>query len=164
MVLWFFGQSAAGKATLVRKIEKEKPAQLLRLLQIEGYILRVCGTGFKRPGTRQELVSDICAHVKDGPNVALLVKGQEEDLGNGRPQDARRRLPTLIHRIVFVRSDPNEVFRRWQKQPGREHWTREGAFRELKHQLDFVGVLRKDFNTICVDANDLNCKIMDWPG
>ena len=164
LVLWFFGQSAAGKETLVRKIEKERPAELLGWLDLDGYIVRVCDTGFVRPGTRQGLVDDICVQLGNARNTALLVKGQDEDLRNNRPQDARNRLPKLVHRIVFVRSDPNEVFRRWQKQTGREHWTREGAFDELNRQLDLVGKLRTDFVPICVDATDLNYKIIDWPG
>ena len=151
-LVWFFGQSAAGKARLIRKVEGEKSAELLKLLRVEEHTLLVCEVGFKRPGTRQELVNDICAQLKDTSNVALLVKGQTDDLLCGRPEEVKRRLPMLVHRIVFISCHPDEVYRRWQRQPGRETLPREGAPRELKNQLDLVSRLANEFEITCIEA------------
>lgn len=162
LILWFFGQSAAGKAQLIRTIKKEHPEELLRWLGLGGYYLRVCEPSFCRPGKRQGLVKNISNLIQDTANQALLVKGQLDDLECGRPEEVRRTVPELEHRIVFVWCDLNELRRRWREERQWSHCPPGGFAEALKTQVASLREMEKDFGITCIDATK-EYRVKTWP-
>lgn len=161
-VLWFFGPSRAGKGTLILNIlniKDDMPEKLLKWLRIDDYSLRVSHMGFCKPGARRGLVDEVCDQMKDASNVALLVKGQLQDLDDNRPQQVREKLRELEHRIVFVWCDLDGLRGRWLHDGLAE--PKEGLRQGVRNQLDLVRRLEKDFEITCIDATTKEYQIRE---
>src|SRR5437773_835888 len=80
-IVWFFGPSAAGKATLIRHLLGHRPPGLLMNLRLSGYELKPCHESLSCKGPdRTALVDLIPKLVADAANLAIFIKGQTVDL------------------------------------------------------------------------------------
>ncbi len=173
-IVWFFGQSAAGKCTLIRNIVSPTVSrQLLEATGVDGLPLEVCeescdpklNDNWRR---RQEIVPQaILDRLKSPRRAALLIKGQGTDI-EAKPDAVFRVLtgatPSCLHRIVFVWCDPNEIFRRWKRRSPYYRRQRESVCRrELEWELEKVNSLRREFPVVCIDASNTEYRIRDWP-
>ncbi len=164
-IIWFFGQSAAGKETLIRKLVAGEPKKLIEELELDYYGIKPCEESLSRKDkARRGLVNLITQEAQGlSDKIALLMKGQTVDLY----PDARRvhkvkdSLPSLRHRDVFVWCEVNEVHRRLKirKWP----WSINNCERELQIQLSLIKQLQPNLETICVDATSNDYGRMDLP-
>jgi len=164
-IVWFFGPSAAGKATLIRKLADERPQSLLSQLRSVGLDIKVCEPSMqKRCGP--PLVQVVPGLVQDDSLLVLLIKGQtQEDPCADQPRLLKQALPRLDHRIIFVCCELKEVVRRAQecRKGTAAPQSDDHCKAELETQLAKVGKLQSDLEIICVNATTHDYLVRPWP-
>jgi len=138
-IVWFFGQSGAGKKTFIEALGRDVGLYDLVAVAPPIRIIRESIEWVESPEMpekRKRLLDIIEAAVKAEPGTSIVVKGQDPDLINELPLHICDRLPANRHRIVFVTSKGDEVYRRWQLR----RWPHERAAvdRELKGQMEHM--------------------------
>jgi len=182
LILWFFGQSGAGKATLMRQLrDGNVPPRLTGDLSAHARRVEVCGVSCDTEMNndwrqRERHLPQLVRRQAEGlpGTAALMIKGQNTDLyphrwSSGVFRAVTRTTPSCVHRIVFVWCEPGEVYRRWQQRgqkKGGDYWrdqSMSSCRQELEDQLKWIGSLRSKFRVVCVDATHADYKVRDWP-
>src|SRR5579872_3556225 len=109
-IIWFFGPSAAGKDTLMRRVEQRVDGDLRTALHITGSV-DVCVPSLDTEGDR----SDLASLIVEGTNRSevQVVKGQTSDIEKHQtPSRLIAALPDCIQSLVFVWASPATLAQR----------------------------------------------------
>ncbi|MGO8877210.1 MAG: hypothetical protein ACLQNG_15780 [Acidimicrobiales bacterium] len=125
-LVWFFGPSCAGKATLIREVAADVTHPLSRHLALEAPV-ETCAASLDTGG-RSVLDQTIRDQLR--PGLTMLIKGQSSDIWT-----PERRVPLQLagdllgsrHDVVVVWADPAELDRRAlvradERPREREYW------------------------------------------
>ncbi len=110
-LVWFFGPSCAGKATLIREVAADLTHPLSTHLALEAPI-KVCAVSLDVDG-RSVLGQTIRDQLR--PGLTLLIKGQSSDISSPErrvPLRLAADLPGSQHDVLVVWADPAELDRR----------------------------------------------------
>lgn len=168
-LIWFFGPSKAGKATLIRAVADGRGHALRTHLKV-GAEVEVCTQSLKS-GPRDRLADVIADVERDRPGLTQLIKGQSIDIWDWEPRlntpgDAR--LQDCCQEVVFVWAHPNELNRRCVQRAEHakrandleewEYWssqTEETCRQELNHQLRWVSSLKLPISWVKNDGSQV---------
>jgi hypothetical protein len=105
-LIWFFGPSAAGKETLVRRVARNAHDPLRQHLALAGRV-EVCAESLDKEVARWRL-AEVLTRCPLSDGETLLVKGQSADIWDDRepslriPEQLAAALPTCTQKVVFV--------------------------------------------------------------
>lgn len=146
-LVWFFGPSCAGKATLIREVAVDLDHPLSTHLLLESPV-EICAASLEVEG-RPFLGQTIRDQLR--PGFTLLVKGQSSDIKTPQRQVPRQlavELPGSRHDVVVVWADPTELDRRAllraEERPAeRDYWLRHhgNSALELTWQIGWTTAL-----------------------
>lgn len=109
-VLWFFGPSAAGKRTLLRRVESGDE-ELVAALEIAGPTEPCLASLAGSEADRSTLGAAIAELAR--PGVTVLVKGQTHDLDwRNLPEQVGQSVPGCRQDVLFVWADPTVLAQR----------------------------------------------------
>ena len=124
-VVWVFGASAAGKATFINYVLQNRPQELITRMGWQGssvaaepYSLSLIGAvSYHDDKTRKR--SKILSSVKSllESSDVILIKGQQVDIDNGRPQRLRSECPECEHSIIYLDAGATQTLRRMKRKP-----------------------------------------------
>lgn len=166
-LVWFFGPSCAGKATSIEKIVNGDYGLYMQTLGLYPPCKAIkCEESLDKLKPRSELSSIILNKYNTLNTDGLLIKGQTEDLNISIPQDLRRQLTKLEHKIVFLWAEPKELNRRrLETRSGYpwDSWSIDTHIDELKIQVEKVSKLAEEnFPVIWIDNTDNQPKELDY--
>jgi hypothetical protein len=124
-IVWVFGASAAGKATFINYVTNDKPLDLLSMMgwqdktiSAEPYSLSLVGqTSYHDSNTRKRFKIIPSVISKLSLNDVVLIKGQQVDLDNRRPQKLKSRLADCRHSVLYLDAGVDETGRRMRLKP-----------------------------------------------
>ncbi|OYV63594.1 MAG: hypothetical protein B7X03_01080 [Parcubacteria group bacterium 21-58-10] len=173
-IVWVYGGSAAGKETFIKFISEQHPQKLLESLRWGNKQIVPCTEsmewvaqyeGDPKGPLRAEIPNVVVGLNSQNTNVVILVKGQDLDLEADRPRKLKTLLPEDRHRIIYIDTNIDEVFKRLQRKPWWEDsFTKEEAQQWLDHQHELLRGLRDEFEITAVDGSTKGAyKIVDQP-
>lgn len=162
-VVWFYGGSAAGKETFIRKIINEKPDSLLKQFGWQGKKVVASQTSLNVIGPiENNRVTERRKKIEEETvkltlvNDVVLIKGQYVDYMAGRQTKLKDLLPDCKHRIIVIKvptSDRAErlVKKSWWKESDNPIKWAKGEQRIVE---DMLKDLSRTFPVINIDGSN----------
>ena len=141
-VVWVFGVSASGKATLINSLVSNKLAKLIKRFGWQNKKIIACDEsleliGGELDGLRKKIL-DTTPKLLDKSDI-VLIKWQTVDSIANRPQRLKKLLPEARHWIIELRVGIDELVGRL---PKKELWTNYGREKDL-YDVEFKVVSEK---------------------
>jgi len=172
-IVWVFGSSGSGKATFLKYLCDKHPKDLIELLgwtdkkiipclESLRFIAQYSGDPL---GTRREELMTVIPKLATTDDAVIIIKGQDLDLKRNRLLRLKKLLPYHKHRIIFLHTSIQELYKRWKSKPWWHPEDTEETVKEwLKPQITTLLALNMEFEITALDSSYLNyyCKI-DFP-
>jgi hypothetical protein len=162
LIVWIFGASASGKETFIKKIHQGKLKSITRALGWNNKKIVFSNKSIDYVSKnekdnlgpkREEIVKEVLDLSKEN-NSLVLIKGQDLDLENKRPERLKKLLPSNKHLIVYLHSDSETLYGRVKKKSWwKKEWDKEGYLKWAKYQVNLLSKL-KGFEIISLDSGD----------
>lgn len=164
-IVWVYGNSGAGKETFVKTISEKKPVDVLERFGWAGKEIIPCKESVdwvvqaEDDGNKERRMNlpAIIGKLADKPNSVILIKGQDLDFNDHRPETVKIALPLCKHKIIFMNTDLEENYERLQKKRWwKNEWTLTTIKEWAQNQIEKLKKLQREFEIVTVNGNSKN--------
>lgn len=163
-IVWFFGASRAGKATMIKKIDNnEISINILQKIGIDHPVF-ICENSLKIKdgGDSKRREPEMCEWIAELVNKGaetILIKGQTVDLRNNVVRKIRDSFPNYKHEVLFVFCDPDEVYKRIESENIKvikDNSVKKRIEEVFVHQLPEIEKIENEFKITYIESPKYN--------
>ncbi len=142
-VVWVFGSSGAGKETFITHVVDEQPEDLVadlgwrdKAIAAEPNSMLFVGKialHDERTRQRRRIIPSVLGLLS--ASEVVLVKGQQVDVENRRPQRLMKMAPSAHHRIIYLDPGIEEHVERMKRKPWWSDEVSHGDVTQMRYSL-----------------------------
>lgn len=131
-ILWVFGPTGVGKASLIKKLAKNEKHELYKALGVQQPMIVSSASDKFRQERRQSLDGLL---IQESESGTLLVKGQHVDYRNEIPQKVARSEPGIDQKFIFLYVSGETLKQRQRKRHREQGQERANLYDDLMQNV-----------------------------